>query len=216
MSWTKSTLKTAIQDYIESTETSLVNNIDNFIESTEERILKNVQLDVFRKNVTGTGSSSNTYLAMPTDFLAPFSLAVVDSDSNYNFLKLKHVSFIRDYQPATATTGTPEYYAEFDQERFILAPTPSTGFTFELHYFYRPASLTTGSDSGTTWLSENAMNAMLYGSLVEACTYLKNFETIPVYEQRYQEALASLKNLGEAKDTRDQFRYDEIRRQPQA
>ena len=216
MSWTKSTLKTAIQDYIESTEASLVNNIDNFIESTEERILKNVQLDVFRKNVTGTGSSSNTYLAMPTDFLAPFSLAVIDSDSNYNFLKLKHVSFIRDYQPATATTGTPEYYAEFDQERFILAPTPSTGFTFELHYFYRPASLTTGSDSGTTWLSENAMNAMLYGSLVEACTYLKNFETIPVYEQRYQEALASLKNLGEAKDTRDQFRYDEIRRQPQA
>ena len=130
MSWTKSTLKTAIQDYIESTETSLVNNIDNFIESTEERILKNVQLDVFRKNVTGTGSSSNTYLAMPTDFLAPFSLAVIDSDSNYNFLKLKHVSFIRDYQPSTATTGTPEYYAEFDQERFILAPTPSTGFYF--------------------------------------------------------------------------------------
>jgi|TARA_R110000803_G_scaffold186745_2_gene249125 hypothetical protein len=216
MSWTLSTLTTAIQDYIESTETSLVTNIPNFIESTEERILKNVQLDVFRKNVTGTASGSNTYLASPNDFLAPFSLAVIDSDSDYKYLKLKHVSFIRDYQPAVATTGTPLYYAEFDDNSFILAPTPSTNFTFELHYFYRPPSLVDGSDSGTTWLSENAMNAMLYGSLVEACTYLKNFESIAVYEQRFQEALSSLKNLGEAKNTRDQYRYDEIRRQPQA
>jgi hypothetical protein len=216
MSWTKATLTTAIQDYIESTESSLVTNIPNFIKSTEEKILKSVQLDVFRKNVTGTGTASNTYLAMPTDFLAPFSLAVIDSSSNYNFLKLKHVSFIRDYQPSAATTGTPEYYAEFNEDRFIITPTPSTGFTFELHYFYRPASLTAGGDSGTTWLSTNAMNAMLYGSLVEACTYLKNFESIPVYEQKFQESISMLKNLGEGKDTRDQFRYDEIRREPQA
>ena len=216
MSWPYSTLKTAIQDYIESTESSLVTNLPNFIESTEERILKSVQLDVFRKNVTGTASSSNSYLAMPSDFLAPFSLAVIDSSSNYNYLKLKHVSFIRDYQPATATTGTPKYYAEFDESRFILAPTPNSSFTFELHYFYRPASLTAGADSSTTWLSTNAMNAMLYGCLVEACTYLKMFESIPIYEQKYQEALAMLKNLGEGKDTRDQYRYDEVRRQPQA
>tara|TARA_R110002096_G_scaffold357366_2_gene550653 strand:- start:156 stop:806 length:651 start_codon:yes stop_codon:yes gene_type:complete len=216
MSWTNATLTTAIQDYMESTESSLVTNIPNFIKSTEEKILKSVQLDVFRKNVTGTSTASNTYLAMPSDFLAPFSLAVIDSDSNYNYLKLKHVTFIRDYQPSTATTGTPEYYAEFDENTFILAPTPNNDFTFELHYFYRPASLTIGSDSGTTWLSENAMNALLYGCLVEACTYLKNFESIPVYEQRFQEALTSLKNLGEAKSTRDQYRYDEIRRQPQA
>jgi len=216
MSWTKATLTTAIQDYIESTESSLVTNIPNFIKSTEEKILKSVQLDVFRKNVTGTSTASNTYLAMPSDFLAPFSLAVIDSDSNYNYLKLKHVTFIRDYQPSTTATGTPEYYAEFDENTFILTPTPNSDFTFELHYFYRPASLTSGNDSYTTWLSTNAMNAMLYGSLVEACTYLKNFESIPVYEQRFQEALTSLKNLGEAKDTRDQYRYDEIRRQPQA
>tara|TARA_R110000744_G_scaffold297499_1_gene407283 strand:+ start:111 stop:755 length:645 start_codon:yes stop_codon:yes gene_type:complete len=214
MSWTNATLTTAIQDYMESTESSLVTNIPNFIKSTEEKILKSVQLDVFRKNVTGTSTASNTYLAMPSDFLAPFSLAVIDSNSNYNYLNLKHVSFIRDYQPSEATTGTPEYYAEFDQERFILAPTPSTGFTFELHYFYRPQSLTLSGN--VTWLSENAINAMLYGSLVEACVYLKNFESIPVYEQKFQEALSMLKNLGEGKDTRDQFRYDEIRRQPQS
>ena len=216
MSWTKATLTTAIQDYIESTESSLVTNIPNFIKSTEEKILKSVQLDVFRKNVTGTSTASNTYLTMPSDFLAPFSLALIDASNNYNYLKLKHVTFIRDYQPAEATTGTPKYYAEFDQDSFILAPTPSTDFTFELHYFYRPASLTAGGDSGTTWLSTNAMNAMLYGCLVEACTYLKMFESISVYEQKYQEALAMLKNLGEGKDTRDQYRYDEIRRQPQA
>ena len=216
MSWTKATLTTAIQDYIESTESSLVTNIPNFIKSTEEKILKSVQLDVFRKNVTGTASSSNSYLAMPSDFLAPFSLAVIDGSSNYNYLKLKHVSFIRDFQPAEATTGIPKYYAEFDETRFILAPSPNSSFTFELHYFYRPASLTAGADGGTTWLSTNAMNAMLYGCLVEACTYLKMFESIPIYEQKYQEAIAMLKNLGEGKDTRDQYRYDEIRRQPQA
>ena len=216
MSWTYSTLKTAIQDYAESTESSFVTHLDDFIKTAEERILKAVQLDDFIKNVTGTATSGSAYLGAPTDFLAPFSLAVIDSSSNYNYLKLKHVSFIRDYPPATATTGTPKYYAEFDESRFILAPTPNSSFTFELHYFYRPASLTAGADSGTTWLSTNAMNAMLYGCLVEACTYLKMFESIPIYEQKYQEALAMLKNLGEGKDTRDQYRYDEIRRQPQA
>ena len=116
MSWTKATLTTAIQDYIESTESSLVTNIPNFIKSTEEKILKSVQLDVFRKNVTGTSTASNTYLTMPSDFLAPFSLALIDASNNYNYLKLKHVTFIRDYQPAEATTGTPKYYAEFDQD----------------------------------------------------------------------------------------------------
>ncbi len=216
MSFTLATLKSTVQDYCETAETTFVADLDTFIKEAEERILKNVTLPVFRKNVTGTSTASNTYLTMPSDFLAPFSLALIDASNNYNYLKLKHVTFIRDYQPAEATTGTPKYYAEFDQDSFILAPTPSTDFTFELHYFYRPASLTAGSDSGTTWLSTNAMNAMLYGCLVEACTYLKMFESIPVYEQKYQEALAMLKNLGEGKDTRDQYRYDEIRRQPQA
>jgi len=216
MSWTKATLTAAIKDYIESTETSLVSNIPNFILSTEERILKGVQLDVFRKSATGVGTQDNPYLASPTDFLSPFSLAVIQSDGKYNYLKLKHVSFIRDFQPLVSTSGTPEYYSEFDNTRFLIAPTPSTGFTFELHYFYRPTSLTKGTDDGTTWLSENATNALLYGSLVEACTYLKNFEAIGIYEQRFQEAMAMLKNLGEAKSTRDQYKYDEIRRSPQS
>jgi hypothetical protein len=216
MSWTYSNLKTAIQDYLESTETSFVSNIDNFITTTEERILKGVQLDVFKKNVTGTSTPTSPYLASPGDFLAPFSLAVLDASSNYNYLLLKQVSFIRDFTPNASTTGTPKYYAEFDQNSFILAPTPASNLTFELHYFYNPPSLTSAGDTGTTWLSENAPNALLYGSLVEACTYLKNYEVTPFYEQKFQEALLGLKNLGEAKSTRDQYRYDEIRREPQA
>jgi hypothetical protein len=216
MSWTNTTLTTAIQDYLESSESSFVTNIPNFIKATEEKILKSVQLDVFKKNVTGTAASSNTYLTTPSDYLSSFSLALIDSSSNYNYLLLKHPSFIRDYTPASATTGQTKYYAEFDNNTFILAPTPNSNYTFELHYFYRPASLTSTSGTDTTWLSTNAINAMLYGCLSEACMYLKNYEALPVYEQKFQESLVFLKNLGEAKSTRDQYRYGEIRREPQA
>ena len=216
MSFTYSTLKTAIQDYLESTESSFVTNLPTFITTAEERIFKNVQLDDFRKNQVGNLTASGPYLTTPTDFLAPFSLAVVDSAKNYNYLLLKQVSFIRDYTPNVLTTGLPKYYAEFDDNTFIVAPTPALAYEVELHYYYRPASLTSTTGSETTWLSENAPNAILYGSLVEACTYLKNYEAIPVYESKFQEALLGIKNLGEGKSTRDQYRYDEIRRPPQA
>jgi hypothetical protein len=216
MSWTYSSLKTAIQDYAESTESSFVTHLDDFIKSAEERIVKAVQLDDFIKNVTGTATADSAYLGSPSDFLSPFSLAVIDGSSNYNFLKLKHPSFIRDFTPAAATTGTPKYYAEFDEDTFILAPTPNSAYTFELHYFYRPSSLTSAGDSGTTWLSINAPNALLYGSLAEAMVYLKNYEASPIYEQRFLEALSLMKNLGEGKSTRDQYRYDQVRVSPQA
>ena len=216
MSFTYTTLKTAVQDYLDSTETSFVTNLPTFITTTEERIFKSVQLDDFRKNQVGNLTASGAYLECPTDYLAPFSLAVIDSSSNYNYLLLKQVSFIRDYSPNASTTGLPKYYAEFDNNTFMVAPAPDSAYEVELHYYYRPASLTTTTGSETTWLSENAPNAMLYGSLVEACTYLKNYEAIPVYESKFQEALLGIKNLGEGKSTRDQYRYDEIRREPQA
>ena len=216
MSFTYTTLKTAVQDYLDSTETSFVTNLPTFITTTEERILKSVQLDDFRKNQVGNFTASGPYLECPTDYLSPFSMAVIDSSSNYNYLLLKQVSFIRDYTPNASTTGQPKYYAEFDNNTFIVAPTPDSTYEVELHYYYRPASLTSTTGSETTWLSENAPTAMLYGSLVEACTYLKNYESIPVYESKFQEAILGLKNLGEAKSTRDQYRYDEIRREPQA
>ena len=152
MSFTLATLKTAIQDYTETSETTFNNNLSVFIKEAEERILKNVELPVFRKNVSGTATSSNTYLSTPTDFLAPYSLAVISS-SVYSYLLFKHTSFIRDYTPNASTTGTPKYYALFDDTTFILGPTPGANYSFELHYKYRPNSLTVGSDSGTTWRS---------------------------------------------------------------
>ena len=172
MSFTQATLETAIKEYLDSAETTFTNNLSNFIKSTEARILKGLDLPVFRKNVTGTATSGTPYLGSPTDFLSPFSLAVISS-SNYYYLWFKHVTFIRDYTPAAATTGLPVYYAVFDDDTLILAPTPDDTYTFELHYKYRPASLTAGASDGTTWLSTNAMNAMLYGSLMEGGTFLK-------------------------------------------
>jgi hypothetical protein len=206
MSFTLTTLESAIKEYLDSAETTFTNNLSNFIKSTEERILKSVDLPVFRKNVTGTSTSGTPYLGSPTDFLSPFSLAVISS-SNYSYLWFKHVTFIRDYTPAEATTGLPVYYAVFDDDTFILAPTPDDTYTFELHYKYRPASLTAGAAGGTTWLSTNAMNAMLYGSLMEGGTFLKMPPPeLQLFEQRFQEAMANLKQMAET--VNDEYRYD--------
>ena len=213
--FTYSSLKTAIQDYLDSSETTFVNNLNNFITTTEERILKNVQLPVFRKNVTGTLSQTNTYLSTPDDYLSSFSLAVIDGSNNYSYLLLKQVSFIRDFTPQAATTGKPLYYAQFDEDSFIVAPTPDTDYSVELHYYYRPASLTALADSGQSWLSENAPNAMLYGSLVEGAYFLKlDPQSISLYENKFQEALSTLKLLGEFKNVRDEARNDQIKLNP--
>mgnify|MGYP003625196827 CR=1 FL=1 len=210
--FTYSTLKTAIQDYLDNTETTFVNNLDTFIQTTEERILKAVQLPVFRKNVTGAAAQGNTYLAVPSDFLSPFSLALIDGSGAYSYLLLKHVSWIRDYTPIPTTQGDPLFYGQFDENTFILAPAPSTNFTFELHYNYRPSSLTTVGNDNQSWLSDNAPNAMLYGSLVEGAVFMKEApDTIMLYEQKFQEALAMLKVLGEYKDVRDEARHDQIK-----
>ena len=207
MTWTLSTLKTAVKDYCETSESTFDTQLTTFIQEAEERILKNVELPDFRKNVTGTSTASSTYLSTPSDFLSPYSLAVISS-SAYNYLLFKHVSFVRDYTPNPATTGLPKYYAVFDESTFILAPTPDSNYTFELHYKHRPASLTAGADSGTTWLSTNAPDALLYGTLVEAATFLKVPEEVAQYEQRFVSATAALKRLGEGYGARDEFRYD--------
>tara|TARA_A100001388_G_scaffold58435_1_gene40318 strand:+ start:389 stop:1024 length:636 start_codon:yes stop_codon:yes gene_type:complete len=207
MSFTLATLKTAVQDYCETSETTFVSTLPTFIKEAEERILKNVEMPVFRKNQTGTLGSGNTYLSTPDDFLSSYSLAVISS-SVYSYLLFKHVSFIRDYTPNASTTGLPKYYALFDDNTFILGPTPDSTYTVELHYKYRPASLTAGADSGTTWISDNAPDALLYGTLVEAATFLKIPEEVPMYQQRFDMALQNLKRLGEGYGARDEYRYD--------
>ena len=206
MSYTYSTLKSAIQNYTDSTETTFVANLDNFIKAAEQRILNSIDLQYFRKNVTGTVTANDQYLGVPTDYLASFSLSVISS-SNKEFLLEKDVNFVQSINPNSATTGTPKYYAFFDINSFILAPTPSADAVAELHYFYRPNSLTAGGDSGTTWLSTNAPNAMLYGSLVEAYIYLKGEpDLMKLYTDRFMESLVRLKDYGEARENSDAYR----------
>jgi hypothetical protein len=212
MSFTYSGLKTAIQNYVDSSETTFVNTLDTFIQQAENRIFNTIELNVFRKNVTGTAASGNTYLSAPTDFVAPLSLAVLDSSNNYTYLLLKHPSFMRSYIKTAATTGTPKYYGQFDDDTFILAPAPNANLTFELHYLYEPNSLTTTGDSGTTWVSKNAPDLLLYGSLVEASIFLKqDLNETNMFESRFQENLVRVKELMEGRSTRDENRFDRQR-----
>jgi len=214
MAYTYTTLKTAIQDYVQSTETTFVSQLARFILNAEERILKECQLDVFRKSSQGTVSSGNAYLAKPSDFLAQNSLSVINGSSK-EFLLYKQATMLQDYTPNPATTGVPEYYADWDEATFLLAPTPDSSYTMELHYFYRPQSITVSSD-GTSWLGTNAELALLYGALVEAYTFLKGEpDLLALYDKRFQEAMQWMKNLGEGLQTRDQYRYDRIRREAQ-
>jgi hypothetical protein len=213
MSFTYAQLKQAIQDYTENDETSFVNNLPLFIRQAEERILKNVQLSLFRKNVQATATVSNPFLAVPSDYLAAFSLSMRGDDGDRFFIEFKDPSFLQSYTPGSTTTGAPRYYAVFDLENFLLAPTPDAAYTAELHYFYRPASLTAGAEGGTTWLSENAEMAMLYGSLIEAYIYMKGEQDVlSAYNARFQESLVGIKMLGEAKETTDEYRKGKVLR----
>ena len=210
MAFTFSTLKTAIQDYTDNAETTFVNNLTRFILNAEERILKEVQLDVFRRNSQGTTTSSQKFLSKPSDFLAPFSLSVVNGSDN-EFLLYKHVTFLQDFTPDPTTTGVPLYYGDWNDTTFLLAPTPSTALTMELHYFFRPTSISSTSD-GTSWLGDNAELALLYASLVEAYTFMKGeADLLTFYNNRYFEALQGLKRLGERQQTTEEYRYDRVR-----
>ncbi len=216
MSFTYSQLKTAIQDYTENNETTFVTNLPVFIRLAEERILKNVQLSLFRKNATATITQGSQYFACPSDFLAPFSLSFRSSDENKIFVDFKDPSFLQTYTPNSATEGIPRYYSIFDISNFLIAPSPNASYTGELHYYYRPQSLTAGADSGTTWLSINAEIALLYASLIEAYTFMKGEQDMMVlYNQKFQEALVGIKMLGEAKEVTDEFRTGKVIRPKQ-
>ena len=211
MAFTFTTLKTAIQDYTQNTETTFDSQLSRFILNAEERILKECQLDVFRKSSQGSATSGNQYLSKPTDFLSQNSLSVINS-SIKEFLLYKQVTMLQDYTPNPTTTGTPKYYADWDNDTFLLAPTPDSAYTMELHYFYRPTSITTSSD-GTSWLGTNAELCLLYGSLCEAYLFMKGEADIQKeYTDRFIESIQWLKNLGEGKQTRDEYRYDRVRK----
>ena len=203
-------LSQAIQEYCESTEQSFVANIPNFVQLAEERIYNSVQIPAIRNNVTGTMSINNQYMTLPSDWLSTYSFAVVDPDTGeYEYLLNKDVNFIRASYPSPTYTDKPKYYAIFSDTSMLLGPTPDKAYTAELHYYYYPASIVT---AGTSWIGTNYENVLLYGSVREGYVYLKGEQDIMnYYEQKYQEALAQLKRLGDGLDRQDAYRSGQVR-----
>ena len=205
--YTLATLKQAIQDYTDNQETTFVSQLNSFIESAEERILKTAPLEVFRKNASASLTSGNKYLAKPSDWLFSYALSIIDGNSDTKFLLNKDVNFVQDYWPTASDTGEPIYYADYDYQNFVIAPTPDAAYDAELHYYYRPPSLTSTSGSTQTWLSENAGPALLYGSLVEAYTFMKGEpDMIGQYEGFFQRALSRINAFAQAAEGLDFYR----------
>jgi hypothetical protein len=207
-------LVAAITSYTENQFTTT--DIDTFIDQAEQRVYNSVQLPALRKNVTGTMTINNKYVSLPDDWLANFSLAIIDTLGVYHYLLDKDVNFIRESYPIPTETGTPEYYALFGSQlgnanelSIITGPTPDLAYDMELHYYYYPASIVT---AGTSWLGDNFDSVLLYGSLLEAYTYMKGeADVTATYQKRYDEAMALLKQLGDGKNRRDAYRNGQVR-----
>ena len=218
---TLSQLKTLIQNYTQNSEATFVSTLDDIIKNTEERIFELVQFDYFRKNVKGLMTTGSRFLTTPDDFELSFSLAVIKSNGDYSFLDKKHTSFMQEYAPDPTDSGSrgiPLYYGDFDKDlntgtresTIIISPVPDQDYVTELHYLYKPNSLVT--DTTGTWISEHARNGLLYGCLVEAYTFMKgDADMMNLYESRFQQEMARLKNKAEARGRRDEYRYDSLR-----
>jgi hypothetical protein len=218
-------LTAAICDYTQNFETDFVANIPVFVTQAEQRIYNTVQFPSLRKNVTGSASTNNKYLSCPSDFLSVFSMAVIDASGNYEYLLNKDVNFIRQAYPnPTTDTGIPKYYALFgptvsgatisDELSFILGPTPDAAYSVELHYYYYPESISVAAD-GQTWLGDNFETVLLYGSLVEAYTFMKGeTDMMGLYDGKYKEALALASRLGNGLERSDAYRSGQARLMP--
>ena len=211
-------LVSAIQSYTENT--FLTVDINVFITQAEQRIYNSVQFPSLRKNMTGTITANNKYVSCPEDFLAPYSFAVFPvAGGSYTYLLNKDVNFMREAYPNPTSTGLPKYYALFgptvnsgtitNELSLILGPTPDTTYSTELHYYYYPQSITTAT---TTWLGDNFDTVLLYGSLVEAYTYMKGEQDmVTLYNQKYMESLALAKRLGDGMERQDAYRSGQLR-----
>jgi hypothetical protein len=214
-------LSAAIQAYTENTEADFVANIPVFVTQAEQRIYNSVQFPSIRKNVVGVVSTTTPYLSAPDDYLASYSLAVIDANGDYEYLLTKDVNFSRQAYPSASDVGLPRYYALFgptvsgstitDELTFILGPKPDANYTVELHYYYYPESITVAAD-GRTWLGDNFDSVLLYGSLVEAYTYMKGEQDMmALYNQKFMEALALAKRLGDGMERQDAYRSGQFR-----
>jgi hypothetical protein len=209
-------LSNAIQAYTENTEADFIAEIPVFVQQAEQRIYNSMQFPSIRKNVTGSTSSGNKYLGCPSDFLAVYSIAIIDATGAYEYLLNKDVNFIRQAYPQPTDTAIPRYYALFGAQSndvneltFILGPTPDATYGVELHYYYYPESIVT---AGTTWLGDNFDSVLLYGSLVEAYTYMKGEQDMmALYNQKFMEALALAKRLADGMERQDAYRSGQFR-----
>jgi hypothetical protein len=218
-------LTAAICDYTQNFEQDFVANIPVFVQQAEQRIYNTVQFPSIRKNVVGSVSSANKYLSCPEDFLSVYSMAVIDALGNYEYLLNKDVNFIRQAYPnPTTDVGIPKYYALFgptvagatisDELSFILGPTPDAAYNVELHYYYYPESISVAAD-GRTWLGDNFDTVLLYGSLVEAYTFMKGeTDMMALYEGKYKEALSLAARLGDGLERSDAYRSGQFRLAP--
>jgi len=227
-----SELVTAIETYTENTfpattladgtVVSSTTQINRFIEQAEQRIFNTIQFPSLRKNAIGSISANNKYLSAPTDFLSVYSIAVIDATGSYTYLLNKDVNFIREAYPDPTATGLPKYYAIFgptvvslaisNELSFILGPTPDAVYSTELHYYYYPDSITAGTATTSTWLSDNYDTVLLYGSLMEAYTYMKGEpDMVALYTQRYKESLMEAKRLGDGLEREDAYRSGQYR-----
>ena len=218
-------LTAAIQNYTENSFDA--STLATFVSQAEQRIYNSVQFPSLRKNVLGLVTPGNKYLSAPTDFLAPYSLAVIDAQGNYEFLLNKDVNFIRQAYPNANAQGLPRYYALFgptttggsnpvltDELSFLIGPMPDQQYEVELHYFFYPESITVAAD-GRTWLGDNFDSVLLYGSLVEAITYMKGeADMVTLYNQKYMEALSMAKRLGDGLERSDAYRNGQYRAPP--
>ena len=214
----RTALYNAIQAYTENTEADFVAEIPVFVQQAEQRIYNSMQFPSIRKNVTGSTSANNKYLGCPDDFLAVYSIAVIDATGAYEYLLNKDVNFIRQAYPQPTDTAIPRYYALFgsqsnapDELTFILGPTPDATYGVELHYYYYPESITVAADC-QTWLGDNFDSVLLYGSLVEAYTYMKGEpDMMTLYNQKFMEALALAKRLADGMERQDAYRSGQFR-----
>jgi hypothetical protein len=209
-------LSNAIQAYTENTEANFIAEIPVFVQQAEQRIYNSMQFPSIRKNVTGSTTANNKYVGCPSDFLAVYSMAIVDGTGAYEYLLNKDVNFIRQAYPVPTDTGLPKYYALFGPQSndvnelsFIVGPTPDATYVVELHYYYYPPSIVT---AGTTWLGDNFDSVLLYGSLVEAYTYMKGeTDMMQLYNQKFMEALALAKRLADGMERQDAYRSGQFR-----
>ena len=200
-------LKTNIEDICENSFTD--DQLAMFTQQAEQKIYNTVQIPALRRNVTGTLTASNKYLSSPSDFLYSYSLAVVDNDGVYHYLLNKDVNFMREAYPNPTSEGLPKHYAFFDDNSFILGPTPDNSYTMELHYGYYPQSIVT---AGTTWLGDEFDSALLNGALIEAIRFMKGEpDIIQNYEKMYLQSIALLKTLGDGKLREDTYRSGQFR-----